>query len=111
MKTYKIKGVDYVKKSDLDAIPEWEIVTKSVMTEATQVMGIGAVRVGRNNHTVRLSLKYIEKLVKALKAMSSIKDDFEAVDIVWTKDKPVIIGRLDDDGMATGFLIAPRVDN
>lgn len=121
MKTINVDGEEYVPKAELDKMRNeceqkllekkvgFEVISKEMMLDEANVLGLGTVRVGQGFHAVKLSTMYLEKIVRLLKSFSCSKSGLEAIDIVWSSDKPCIIGRLGKDGMVTGFVLAPRV--
>jgi len=51
-----------------------------------------------------------DKIIKALK-LCTLGGEMESVHIVWTKDQPVVFGKVDvDRRIASGFILAPRTE-
>lgn len=123
METIELNGKKYVLESEANKSIEdlkdksgveyngFKIVSKEVLLDESNVLGVGTAIVGNEYHSVRLSTEFLEKIIKALKAISMNKNGLDAIDIVWTKDMPCVIGRLGEKNMVSGFILAPRIPN
>jgi hypothetical protein len=117
MKTINIDGKDYVLKEDADnelknaKKQEFKILSEnSVMMDEANVLGIGAFQLSSDCVATRISVEYLEKVIKCLKTMSLRKEGLETIEIAWAKDFPAIIGTRNDKGLISGFVIAPRIE-
>src|SRR3990167_5276042 len=114
----EVNGKKYVLKTDVEAekvennnFPKFKLVVKEMMLDEANVLGIGSVEVQGDYHAVRLSAEYLEKIVKLLKQFSLSKQGFDKIDIVWADKYPCIIGRVGENNMVSGFILAPIVEH
>lgn len=118
VESMKYKGKEYILKEEYDKIvselekkqDKLQIVSKEMLLDEANVLGVGTVKVNNEWHAVRLSTEYLEKIIKGLKAISFEKGGLQSVEIIWAHEYPCIIGRLGKDNTATGFILAPRVE-
>jgi hypothetical protein len=127
MKTINVDGEIFVREADLKEQYVLKAVADDVLKTATKtefrvisssftlmdeanVLGIGSYQLGSNYICVRISTEYLEKVIKCLKMMSLQKEGLENIDLAWAKDFPAIIGRRNDKGEMSGFVIAPRIE-
>lgn len=82
------------------------------LMEESNVLGIGKVRLsGGEWIKTTISTEYLERILKGLKAMSFNKTGLESISICWTKNYPVIFGKMNiEKTEIAGFILAPRVD-
>jgi hypothetical protein len=127
MKTINVDGKVYVLETDINeqyvlksvvdaelktaTKTQFEIISHdSSLLDEANILGIGTFQLGSGHITTRISTEYLDKVIKCLKAMSFNKEGLESVDLAWAKDFPAIIGRRNDKGMMSGFIIAPRIE-
>jgi len=118
MEKIEVNGKKYVLEEDYNELkrkstfesPKFHLLSKDVLLDEANVLGIGCVQVGEGFHSVRLSVEYLEKIVKLLKQFSLRSKGLEKIDIVWTKDYPCIIGRLGKENKVSGFILAPVIE-
>jgi len=113
MEEIEVNGKVYVLKADIEKekgkFPKLTLLSKEMLLDEANVLGVGTVQVGEEYHSVRLSTKYLEKIITTLKQLSFSKGGLESIDIVWAKDYPCIIGRLGQEGKVSGFILAPKI--
>ena len=121
IETIELNGKKYVLESDM--LSELEnnnppkspspitLISKEILIDESKVLGVGTVILSNNYVCVSLGTEYIEKIIRGLKAISSSKNGLDKVDICVTQDGPCIFGRLGEKNMASGFILAPRVEN
>lgn len=104
---------EFIKKDDVAKHYKGKIIEAGTcLMEECNVMAIGRIKLEGEWIRTKISTDYLEKIIKCLKMISMNKEGLESIDICWTKDHPVMIGRFDKDKMEiAGFILAPRVDN
>jgi hypothetical protein len=113
MKTITIDGEEYVLKKDVEtAKPKTGInfLNNPLLWDEANVMAIGTCQIGAGYIATVISTEYLEKVIKCLKAMSMNKKGLDKISIAWANNSPAVIGKADEKGIITGFIIAPRVD-
>ena len=108
MEEIEVNGKKYVLKEDIekeDVRKENKLTMINGVMEASNVSALGAVTLKGEWVKTRVAVNYLGKAVGSFEKMG-----IESVDIVFTKDMPVILGRIDND-IASGIIIAPRIEN
>lgn len=85
---------------------------KTILVDANCIIGIATCQLGQGYVTTKINIEYLERVIKCLKTMQvaeSKNDTRRVVSLAWAKNKPVILGKRDEDKI-TGFLIAPVED-
>jgi hypothetical protein len=98
---------DYVLKSSVDKV-KFEDLAINLTDEAT-AMGMGSCVLSGNWKTVKVSIDYLEKAIKALRLMTYDKKR-ESLYLAVTKDYPLCLGDIKGDKFS-GIIIAPRIDS
>ena len=110
MEEITIDGETYVKKSSIPE-PKINIMHPKLLEDEANVLGIGSVGLEGEWHAIMLSTNYLKRIIQALQACSLSDEGLPSIHIIWTKDQPVIIGRLDEKRrIASGFILAPRTE-
>ena len=70
------------------------------------VMGIGSVKFEGEWIATKISISYLDSIMKGLKQLG-----FDSLELMWAKNQPVIFGKYDKEKReASGIILAPRVD-
>ena len=108
MEEIQLNGKKYLLKEDVgkefvpkDTKVEWLICAK----DSINVIGVGYARLEGTWVRSRYKVEYLKRVVDAL-SISGI----EAVDVVFTKNSPIVFGEIKDNAIG-GFILAPRIDN
>ena len=108
------KAVDEITKKPTDTgKPSFALDNHGdLQTDAPNVIGLGSATLKGEWHSVRLNVEYLKQVINVLEAAGKLGGGFTSVDIVMANAEfPVIFGRVDKNGRATGFILAPRVEN
>ena len=89
---------------------DFKIVNEVLETDGCRIAGIGTVKIGGYDVVVGVSLDYLERAVKVLRALHKGERNDIKVDIAVTRDYPVVIGEYNKDtGTIAGVVLAPRI--
>ena len=108
MKTINIDGEEYVLKKDVEenmVKKESEFKIVECVKDRLEVLAIGSAELTGEWVRTTISVDYLRNIARALHCVG-----IQGVDIIFTKDKPVIFGKVKDN-KASGFILAPRVSN
>jgi len=110
MKKIEIDGKTYVPIEELDTKSKgnkFSIKKHSMLMDAANVMAMGSCNMTGDWVETKIDFNYLESIIKAFKVLG-IK---ESISLVWSKDLPVGIGRVNDEGSFNGIILAPRVES
>ena len=68
------------------------------------VIGLGSAKLKGDWVSVRMTSDYLMQVAKVLKEL-----EMDSVEIIFTKDSPIIFGHIEKD-IASGIFVAPRED-
>jgi hypothetical protein len=120
MEILTLNGKEYVSKVDFDLamankekpISKFHLISPDTMiVDECNVLALGFVQIGEGYVAVKLSVEYLERVIKCLKSMScDPKKGLDSITLAWAHNFPAVIGRPNDKGEICGFVIAPQVD-
>jgi hypothetical protein len=117
MRTINVDGKEYVLREDMESElrkgvkSEFRVLSKDfTLLDECNILGVGSFQLSSGYVTTKLSTEYLERVIKCLKAMSMNQEGLETIDIAWAEGYPAIIGRRNDKGEMSGFIIAPRIE-
>lgn len=121
MEIMTLNGKEYVSKVDFDLaiaakdkpISKFHLISPdSMVVDECNVLAMGFIQINEGYVGVKLSVEYLDRVIKCLKAMScDPKKGLDSVTLAWANNFPAVIGRPNDKGEVVGFIIAPRVEN
>lgn len=126
METIEVNGKKYVNYEEYERLQEsngellkkqdstFRLMERQALMDEANVMAITIAELKGEWFASHYSIEFLEKALKIIRLLSifpeSKKNKNQSVDIVCSKDYPLMIGRLNrENGRVTGICIAPRV--
>ena len=110
VKTIKIDGEEYIRKSDIeDAKKEKTNLEKATINllDENYIMGMGSCELTGDWKVLWVGIPYLKKALKIVE-MLSYKEKREDIKLCIAPDKPLCIGDIKGNKFS-GIMIAPRI--
>lgn len=89
---------------------ELRIVNEILETDKYVIAGIGTAEIKGYNVVTKISLDYLERAIRVIKALHKGEKDI-VIDIAIAGDSPLVIGEYNKDTKSiAGVMIAPRIE-
>jgi len=89
---------------------DFRIVNEILETDECVIAGIGTAEIKGYNVVTKVSLDYLERAIRVIKALHKGEKDI-TIDIAITDKSPLVIGEYNEDtNSIAGVLIAPRIE-